>query len=45
MRAAEDRPVSLRAYFPLNVCISGTVESTDAIFIFAHPLPPRQPRP
>jgi hypothetical protein len=38
-RAAEDRPVSLRAYFVLNVCRSGTTESTDAIFILAHPLP------
>jgi len=43
-RVAEDRPVLPRAYFPLNVCISGTAESTDVIFIpcsppFAHRLP------
>jgi len=38
-RAAEDRPVLRRAYFPLNVCISGMAESTGMIFIFAHPLP------
>src|SRR5213595_652305 len=43
VRAAEDRPVSRRAYFPLNVCISGTAESTDAIFILAHPLSPVRP--
>lgn len=28
-----------RTYFVLNVCRSGTTESTDAIFILAHPLP------
>ena len=39
MRAAEDRPVSQRAYFVLNTCRSGTTELTDAIFILAHPLP------
>jgi hypothetical protein len=38
-RAAEDRPVSLRAYFVFSVCRSGTTELTDAIFILAHPLP------
>jgi hypothetical protein len=37
VRAAEDRPVSRRAYFPLNVCISGTAESTGAIFIPCSP--------
>lgn len=39
MRAAEDRPVSRRAYFVLNTCKSGTTELTGAIFILAHPLP------
>ncbi len=33
MKAAEDRPVSRRTYFPLNVWKSGTTEPTDAIFI------------
>lgn len=42
-RAAEDRPVSLRAYFVLNTCRSGTTELTDAIFILAHPLSPVRP--
>jgi hypothetical protein len=39
VRAAEDRPVSRRAYLVLNTCRSGTTESTDAIFILTHPLP------
>jgi hypothetical protein len=43
MRAAEDRPLSRRAYFVLNVCRSGTTELTDAIFILAHPLLPVRP--
>jgi hypothetical protein len=43
MRAAEDRPVSRRAYFVLNTCRSGTTELTGAIFILAHPLPPVRP--
>lgn len=43
MRAAEDRPVSRRAYFPLKVCRSGTPALTDAIFILAHPLPSLKP--
>jgi hypothetical protein len=43
VRAAEDRPVSRCAYFPLKVCRSGTPASTDAIFILAHPLPSLKP--
>jgi len=39
MRAAEDQPVLRYAYFPLNVCISGTAQSTGVIFISTHPLP------
>lgn len=44
MRAAEDRPVRWRAYRTLMMCRSGTTESTDAIFILDHPLPPVRPR-
>jgi hypothetical protein len=44
MRAAEDRPVSRRAYRTFTMCRSGTTESTDAIFILDHPLPLVSPR-
>ncbi len=44
MRAAEDRPVSRRAYRTFTMCRSGTTESTDAIFILNHPLPLVSPR-
>jgi hypothetical protein len=39
MRAAEDRPVSRRAYRTFTMCRSGTTESTNAIFILDHPPP------
>ena len=36
-RACGDRPLLRCAYFPLNVCRSGTAELTDAIFILLTP--------
>ena len=42
VRAAGDRLIARSAYRTFTICRRGTTESTDAIFILAHPPPARQ---